>query len=72
MNIMDNAKIIKTIEKYAIHVYLEKIVNTPMKKITLFTIFPHTGAPNLSDAVNYLMVEDLSKLASINSGSYLN
>ena len=72
MNTMDNAKIIKAIEKYAIHVYLEKIVNAPMHKITLFTIFPQTGAPNLSNAVNYLMVDDVSKMASLNSGSYFN
>lgn len=72
MKSMDNTKVIKTIEKYAFHQYLEKLIAADMHKITLFTIFKQTGAPNLSDPANILLVDDLAKIAELNSGSYLN
>ncbi|MFH1347547.1 MAG: hypothetical protein ABIH22_02545 [Candidatus Margulisiibacteriota bacterium] len=69
---MDNTKVIKTIEKYAFHQYLEKLIAATMHRITLFTIFKQTGAPNLSDPTPILIVDDLEKIAELNSGSYFN
>ena len=72
MKSMDNSKTIKTIEKYAFHQYLEKLIEADMHRITLFRIFQQTGAPNLADPAPILMVDDLVKIAELNSGSYLN
>jgi hypothetical protein len=73
MNTMDNAKVIKAIEKFAFHNYLKKLADAAMHKVTLFTIFSQTGAPNLSDPVHYLIIDDLNTLAKeINSGQWQN
>ena len=69
---MDNAKVIEAMEKIAFQTYVEKLVKAEMRKITLFTIFPQTGAPNLSAAAEIVMVDDLSKISSLNSGAFLN
>ncbi|OGF32118.1 hypothetical protein A3H09_00285 [Candidatus Falkowbacteria bacterium RIFCSPLOWO2_12_FULL_45_13] len=72
MRTMDNAKIIETIEKQAFINYLEKLSHTEMHKITLFTRFPITATPNLSNPVYFLLVDDLTKIADMNSGVYGN
>ncbi len=72
MNTMDNAKAIETMEKITLHKYLEKLINSQMRKITLFPSFPQTGAPNLSEPVYFMMINDISKLAGLNSGAYKN
>jgi|GEM_PF-1203841 hypothetical protein len=72
MNTMDNAKVMKTLEKQAFQNYLEKLSNADMHKVTLFTIFVQTGAPNLSDPAAFLIVDDLNKIIGLNSGSFLN
>lgn len=72
MNTMDNAKVIKTIEKYAFHKYLEELVKADLTKVTVFSIFSQTGAPNLSDPRHFLMVDDLNKIIGLNSGAYNN
>lgn len=72
MNTMDNAKIIEAVGKYAVQKYLQKLMVSEMHKVTLFSIFPHTGSPNLSDPHNLILIEDLSKMTDLNSGSYQN
>ncbi|MBN2058139.1 MAG: hypothetical protein JW782_05040 [Candidatus Saganbacteria bacterium] len=72
MNTMDNAKIIKAIEKFAFHKYLKKLVDADLSKVSLFSIFSQTGAPNLSDPHHFLMVNDLNKIISLNSGAFNN
>jgi hypothetical protein len=72
MKSMDNAKVIETIEKQTLHKYLEKLADAEMHQVTLFKIFPYTGAPDLSQAVHYVLVDDINKMAGLNSGSFLN
>lgn len=72
MQSMDNKKLLETISKFTIHKYLEKLINTDMHKVTLFSVFPHTGAANISDPQNYLMVDDLAKLTALNCGESAN
>jgi hypothetical protein len=69
---MDNRKVIEVLEKYTIHKYLEKLLQTQMHKITLFTVFPHTGAPNLSDPQNFILVDGLTEIVGLNSGNFQN
>jgi len=72
MNTMNNAQVIKAIEKYTLHKYLEKLTHAPMHKLTLFKVFAHTGAPNLSDPAYLILVDDLQKIVDLNSGQYSN
>ena len=72
MNTQDNAKVIQALEKQTMHTYFEKLVNIKMHKVTLFSIFPHTAAANLSDPHYFVLVDDVSKMAELNGGSYLN
>ncbi len=72
MNTMDSDKVMKAIEKFAFHSYLEKLAGAAMHKMTLFTIFSQTGAPNLSDPASFLLVDDLAKIVAVNSGAYNN
>ncbi|MEE8637876.1 MAG: hypothetical protein V3T21_02410 [Candidatus Margulisiibacteriota bacterium] len=69
---MNNAKVIEAMEKFALQKYLKKLINSEMHKVTLFPIFSKTGAPNLSDPVYFVLIDDISKLVSLNSGSFLN
>lgn len=72
MQSMNNAKLLETIGKYTVHKYLEKLINTPMHKVTLCTSFPHTGAANISDTATFLIVDDLKKLECLNCGESAN
>ena len=72
MKPMDNAKVIQTMEKQSLQKYLEKLINTRMHKTTLFTVFPYTGAPNYSNPVHFMIIDDLSKIVRMNSGVYNN
>lgn len=72
MKAMDNKKVIEAIEKYALHKYLKKLNSAEMHKITLFTRFPKTAAPNLSNPVEFLIVDDISKISALNSGAFHN
>jgi len=72
MNTMDNAKVIKAMEKFAMQNYLEKLASSEMRKLTLFTILPHTAAPNLSNPVYFVIIDNASKFVSLNSGKHLN
>ena len=69
---MDNKKVIEALEKYTIHKYLEKLIHAKMHKITLFSIFTHTAAPNMSDPRHFIMVDDLAKIVGLNSGCFSN
>ena len=72
MNTMDNAKVIQAMEKFSLQKYLERLINSHMRKITLFPVFSQTGAPNLSNPMYFVIIDDLSKMVSLNSGSFLN
>jgi hypothetical protein len=62
---MDSAKVMEKIHEVAANRYVHNLISTKLKKITLFTIFPHTAAPNISEGVSFLLVEDLMKIASL-------
>jgi len=72
MKSMDNKKVIEALEKYAIHKYLENLIHAETRKVTLFRVFAHTAAPNLSDPRHFVLVDDLSKIVGLNSGSFNN
>lgn len=72
MNTMDNAKVIEALEKYVVFNYFERLIDAQMHKIVLFPIFPYTAAANMSDPHYYIMIDDLSKLISLNCGRYDN
>jgi hypothetical protein len=72
MKTMDNAKVIKAMEKFALQNYLEKLATSEMQKITLFTALPYCGAPNLANPVYFVLVDNPSKFTSLNSGKYYN
>jgi hypothetical protein len=72
MNTMDNAKVIKAMEKFAMQNYLEKLASSEMRKVTLFPSLPHCGAPNLSNPVYFVMIDAPLKFTTLNSGKYLN
>jgi hypothetical protein len=72
MNTMDHAQVIETLEKYVIFNYFSGLLNAAMHKVVLFSIFPYTAAPNLSDPHYYFVLEDLSKLTQLNCGKFEN
>jgi hypothetical protein len=72
MNVLDNTKAMEVLEKQAMYNYFEKLINARINKVVLFSIFPYTAAPNLSDPHYFVMVDDLVKIASLNSGNILN
>jgi hypothetical protein len=72
MKTMDNAKAMKAMEKQSLQKYLEKLAVAEMHKITLFNIFPQTGAPNLSSPAHFVLIDEPAKLADLNSGCFLN
>ena len=62
----------EVLEKQTLYNYFEKLINAKINKVVLFSIFPHTAAPNLSDPHYFVMVEDLIKIATLNGGNILN
>jgi len=72
MNTMDHAKVMEALEKYVVFNYFHGLLDAPMHKIVLFSIFPHTASPNLSDPHYYFILEDLSKLSELNCGKSEN
>lgn len=68
MNTMDNAKVIETLEKHTLFNYFEKLLEAKMHRVVLFSIFPYTAAANLSDPQHFVIIDDISKLTSLNSG----
>lgn len=68
MNIMDNTKVIETLEKYTIFNYFEKLLNAPMHKIVLFSTLPITAAPNYSDPHSLVLIDDLTRIVDLNCG----
>ncbi len=63
---MDQNKIAEAISRCIITKYMENIALTKHRIIKLFTIMPYTGAPNISDARNIAIIDDLGKFLSEN------
>ncbi|MBI5700859.1 hypothetical protein HZC34_03305 [Candidatus Saganbacteria bacterium] len=49
-------KVIEYINHHLMADYLQKLVNVKMGKITLFSVMPFTGAPNVSDPHYYIKI----------------
>jgi hypothetical protein len=72
MNTMDNAQVMEALEKYTIYNYFEKLVDAKMHKVVLFPVFPFTAAANFSDPRHIMLIDDLSRLTSLNTGRIEN
>ena len=72
MNIQNNAKVIETLERNALFSYFEKLVDAQTTKVTLFPVFPYTAAANLSEKKIFFLLDDLTRLTNLNSGSPKN
>jgi len=72
MNTMDNAKVMEALEKQTLFNYFDKLTNAAVSKLSLFSVFPFTGAPNLSDPHPIIKIEDLTKLIALNTGRFDN
>lgn len=63
----NTAKVIECINHHLMADYLQKLINVKMGKVTLFSTFPLTGAPNISDPryfvriLNPELISDLLK-----------
>lgn len=63
---MDQNKIAEAISQCIINKYMDNITLVKYRIIKLFTVMPYTGAPNISDAQNIAIIEDLGKFVSGN------
>jgi hypothetical protein len=72
MNTRDTAKVREKLEQTALFTYCAKLVNSTLRRIVLFPIFPYTAAANLSDPRPLVMIDDLSNLTNLNGGEFLN
>jgi len=69
---MDQNKIAEAISQCIINRYMENVTLVKHRIIKLFTTMPYTGAPNISDAQNIAIIEDLEKFVSGNCKSSKN
>lgn len=59
---MSNAKVLELIKKYEACDYMQKLADTKMEKLVLFSVFPKTYAPNISDPHYFVMIKNVEKL----------
>ena len=69
---MDQNKIAEAISQCIINRYMDNITQIKHRTIKLFTAMPYTGAPNISDAQNIAIIEDLAKFVAGNYRSSNN
>ncbi|MBU0687480.1 MAG: hypothetical protein KKB81_06525 [Candidatus Margulisbacteria bacterium] len=55
----------KAIKQFAVANYVRHLIVAKIKKITLFTTFPYTGAANISDPKEILMVKEIPSLMDL-------
>lgn len=63
---MKRAKVIELIKQCEMTDYLQKLADAKMEKLVLFTAFPLTYAPNISDPRYFVLIKDLSRLTETN------
>ncbi|MFH1710390.1 MAG: hypothetical protein ABH860_04885 [bacterium] len=63
---MDQNKVAEMISQCIVNKYMDNVSLVKYRIIKLFTIMPYTGAPNISDAQNIAIIEDLEKFVSGN------
>lgn len=64
---MDNIKVMEKISFMAINQYVNSLVKSKICKATLFPVFNHTGAPDLSNPVYFILLNHLDVLFDANS-----
>ena len=62
---MDQNKLMEAINQNIIGKYTQNVALVGSRIIKLFTCFPHTGAPNVSDPVNIALISDLEKFVKM-------
>lgn len=72
MNTKDTKQLIKTVEQMSLQNYLERLIHAKLSKVTLYSRFPLTSSPNLSDPHSFIMIEDIAKIAGLNGGKFNN
>jgi hypothetical protein len=63
---MDQNKLVEVINQLIINKYMQNVVIVKSRTLKLYSCFPITGAPNISDAQNIAIIEDLAKFVSTN------
>lgn len=61
MGNQDQVKIAEVINQCIINKYLKNISSVKSRLIKLYSVMPFTGAPNVSDAQKFAMIEDLAQ-----------
>jgi hypothetical protein len=59
MDRQGDTEVIQALNQFAVTSYVQYLAVARYQKITLFSVFPYSGAPNLSEACNILMVKEL-------------
>jgi len=63
---MDQNKLMEVINQSIISKYMQNILLVKARALKLYSCFPFTGAPNISDAQNISMIEDLDAFVKEN------
>ena len=57
-----NSKVLETLNQFVVSDYLKKLLQSKLEKKILHTVFPITGAPNLSAPRIFAMIPNPEKL----------
>jgi hypothetical protein len=58
---MDQNKLMEAINQGIINKYMQNVLLVKSKTIKIYSTLPFTGAPNISDAQNFMVIKDLDK-----------
>ena len=72
MKPLKDKEALQAIEKVTILAYFENLLEAKSHKITLFSIFPHTAAANLSDPRHLVILDDVSRFTKLDRGNAKN
>lgn len=64
----NNQKVIEVISKFGMLSYMESLISSRIKKISLYSAFPITAAPNWSDKREIILVENPKPLIKLIAG----
>lgn len=69
---MDQAQVLEAINKFVLSKYIENMITAKTCLLTLYTVFPYSGAANISDPVKFIMIEDQKSVISFIGANYNN
>ena len=58
-------QVLETIQKFGLLNYLQCLIQTNLKKIELYPVFPYTAAPNWSDKKEIIMIINVFPLVNV-------